>query len=165
VQFRGPGGISPSYPGNAWRGASPHSQASRGAFRVLCRAFRHGDLPEFFATAHPGPRAGSRFIVVSSMSASRRARSDAATILLLRVEYRTGTVSWSARRFTSVADEKTFCVYSLRTKRSFTSTRRWKALKVSGTEIFWKTKEFGLAFCKMTFPSSSPLTPATESGL
>jgi transposase len=29
---------------------------SPGAFRVLCHAFRHGDLPEFFATAHPGPR-------------------------------------------------------------------------------------------------------------
>jgi hypothetical protein len=23
---------------------------------VLCHAFRRGDLPEFFATAHPGPR-------------------------------------------------------------------------------------------------------------
>jgi transposase len=30
---------------------------SPGAFRVLCHAFRRGDLPEFFATAHPGPRA------------------------------------------------------------------------------------------------------------
>jgi len=29
---------------------------SPGAFRVLCYAFRHADLPEFFATAHPGPR-------------------------------------------------------------------------------------------------------------
>jgi transposase len=29
---------------------------SPGAFRVLCHAFRHGDLPEFFATTHPGPR-------------------------------------------------------------------------------------------------------------
>jgi transposase len=29
---------------------------SPGAFRVLCHAFRHGDLPEFFAIAHPGPR-------------------------------------------------------------------------------------------------------------
>ena len=29
---------------------------SPGAFRVLCHAFRRGDLPEFFATAHPGPR-------------------------------------------------------------------------------------------------------------
>jgi len=29
---------------------------SPGAFRVLCHAFRHADLPEFFATAHPGPR-------------------------------------------------------------------------------------------------------------
>ena len=29
---------------------------SPGAFRVLCHVFRHGDLPEFFATAHPGPR-------------------------------------------------------------------------------------------------------------
>jgi transposase len=29
---------------------------SPGAFRVLCHAFRRGDLPEFFATSHPGPR-------------------------------------------------------------------------------------------------------------
>jgi transposase len=29
---------------------------SPGAFRVLCHAFRRGDLPELFATAHPGPR-------------------------------------------------------------------------------------------------------------
>jgi hypothetical protein len=31
--------------------------------------------------------------------------------------------------------------------------------------MFWKTKEFGPALCKATFPSSSPLTPATESGI
>jgi transposase len=29
---------------------------SPGAFRVLCHAFRRDDLPEFFATAHKGPR-------------------------------------------------------------------------------------------------------------
>ena len=29
---------------------------SPGAFRVLCHAFRRGVLPEFFATANPGPR-------------------------------------------------------------------------------------------------------------
>jgi Transposase DDE domain len=29
---------------------------SPGAFRVLCYNFRRGALPEFFATAHPGPR-------------------------------------------------------------------------------------------------------------
>ncbi|MBO0763493.1 MAG: hypothetical protein J2P50_02715 [Hyphomicrobiaceae bacterium] len=29
---------------------------SPGAFRVLCHAFRRGELPEFFATARPGPR-------------------------------------------------------------------------------------------------------------
>jgi transposase len=29
---------------------------SPGAFRVLCHAFRHADLPGFFAAAHPGPR-------------------------------------------------------------------------------------------------------------
>src|SRR3979490_3078467 len=29
---------------------------SSGAFRVLCHAFRRGELPEFFAAAHPGPR-------------------------------------------------------------------------------------------------------------
>ena len=29
---------------------------SPGAFRVLCHAFRRGELPEFFTTAHPGPR-------------------------------------------------------------------------------------------------------------
>jgi transposase len=29
---------------------------SPGAFRVLCHAFRRGDLPEFFATTRPGPR-------------------------------------------------------------------------------------------------------------
>jgi hypothetical protein len=29
---------------------------SPGAFRVLCHAFRRRELPEFFATAHPGPR-------------------------------------------------------------------------------------------------------------
>jgi len=29
---------------------------SPGAFRVLCHAFRRGELPELFATAHPGPR-------------------------------------------------------------------------------------------------------------
>src|ERR1700730_7526803 len=27
-----------------------------GAFRVLCHNFRHGDLPDFFATHRPGPR-------------------------------------------------------------------------------------------------------------
>jgi hypothetical protein len=31
--------------------------------------------------------------------------------------------------------------------------------------MFWKTKEFSQALWKATFPSSSPLTPATESGL
>jgi transposase len=29
---------------------------SAGTFRVLCHSFRRGELPEFFATAHPGPR-------------------------------------------------------------------------------------------------------------
>jgi hypothetical protein len=29
---------------------------SPGAFRVLCHSFRRGELPDFFATAHPGPR-------------------------------------------------------------------------------------------------------------
>ena len=29
---------------------------SPGAFRVPCHAFRHADLPGFFAAAHPGPR-------------------------------------------------------------------------------------------------------------
>ena len=29
---------------------------SPGTFRVLCHSFRHADLPEFFATAHRGPR-------------------------------------------------------------------------------------------------------------
>ena len=37
--------------------------------------------------------------------------------------------------------------------------------KVSGTKIFRETKEFGPALWKATFPSSSPLTPATQSGL
>ena len=30
-------------------------------------------------------------------------------------------------------------------------------------KMFWKTKEFDPAFCKPTFPSSSPLTPASQS--
>ncbi len=40
----------------------PSAEAARrfgyspGAFRVLCHAFRRGELPAFFATAHPGPR-------------------------------------------------------------------------------------------------------------
>src|SRR5437763_10218150 len=40
----------------------PSAEAARrfgyspGAFRVLCHAFRHGDLPEFFATARTRPR-------------------------------------------------------------------------------------------------------------
>ena len=40
----------------------PSAEAARrfgyspGAFRVLCHAFRRGELPEFFATGHPGPR-------------------------------------------------------------------------------------------------------------
>jgi hypothetical protein len=40
----------------------PSAEAARrfgyspGAFRVLCHAFRRGELPDFFATAHPGPR-------------------------------------------------------------------------------------------------------------
>jgi hypothetical protein len=40
----------------------PSAEAARrfgyspGAFRVLCHAFRRRELPEFFATAHPGPR-------------------------------------------------------------------------------------------------------------
>jgi hypothetical protein len=29
---------------------------SAGAFRVLCYAFRHGDLPEFFSATRPGRR-------------------------------------------------------------------------------------------------------------
>jgi hypothetical protein len=29
--------------------------------------------------------------------------------------------------------------------------------------MFWKTKEFGPAVCKATFPSSSPTCPATQS--
>jgi len=33
-----------------------HFGYSPGAFRVLCHAFRRGELPEFFATTHPGPR-------------------------------------------------------------------------------------------------------------
>lgn len=33
---------------------------SPAAFRVLCHAFRRGELPEFFASAHPGPRAQPR---------------------------------------------------------------------------------------------------------
>jgi hypothetical protein len=37
--------------------------------------------------------------------------------------------------------------------------------KVSGTKMFWETKEFGPACRKTTFPSSSPLTPATQSSL
>ena len=28
-----------------------------GAFRVLCHAFRHDALPQFFAATHPGPQA------------------------------------------------------------------------------------------------------------
>jgi hypothetical protein len=36
--------------------------------------------------------------------------------------------------------------------------------KVSGTKMVRKTKEFGRDSKKPTFPSSSPLTPATESG-
>jgi hypothetical protein len=35
--------------------------------------------------------------------------------------------------------------------------------KVSGTKIFWRTKEFGRHSIKPTFASSSPLTPATQS--
>ena len=40
----------------------PSAEAARrfgyspGAFRVLCHAFRHGDLPELFATGRPGPQ-------------------------------------------------------------------------------------------------------------
>jgi hypothetical protein len=40
----------------------PSAEAARrfgyspGAFRVLCHAFRRGELPEFFASGHPGPR-------------------------------------------------------------------------------------------------------------
>ena len=33
---------------------------SAGAFRVLCHSFRRGELPEFFATRHPGPRGQPR---------------------------------------------------------------------------------------------------------
>ena len=29
---------------------------SAGAFRVLCHAFRHGQLPDFFVTGHAGRR-------------------------------------------------------------------------------------------------------------
>jgi hypothetical protein len=35
--------------------------------------------------------------------------------------------------------------------------------KVSGTKMLWNTKEFGRDYKKPAFPSSSPLTPATES--
>src|SRR6266403_491633 len=40
----------------------PTSEAARrfgyspGAFRVMCHAFRRGELPEFFASGHQGPR-------------------------------------------------------------------------------------------------------------
>ncbi|UEN98505.1 hypothetical protein A9R16_008620 [Acidiferrobacter thiooxydans] len=40
----------------------PSAQVARafgytaGAFRVLCHSFRHGDLPDFFATPRPGPK-------------------------------------------------------------------------------------------------------------
>lgn len=33
---------------------------SPGAFRVMCHAFRRGQLSEFFATPHPGPRGQPR---------------------------------------------------------------------------------------------------------
>lgn len=29
---------------------------SSGAFRVLCHAFRRGQVPDFFTTDHPGPK-------------------------------------------------------------------------------------------------------------
>ncbi len=44
----------------------PSAEAARrfgytpGAFRVLCHAFRRGELPELFATARPGPRGQPR---------------------------------------------------------------------------------------------------------
>src|SRR5947209_6411322 len=37
--------------------------------------------------------------------------------------------------------------------------------KLSGTKMFWQTNGFGRRSIKRTFASSSPLTPATESGL
>src|SRR5260370_10203532 len=45
---------------------------SPGAFRVLCHAFRHGDLPEFFATTRPVPRDQPRKSAAHAPTIARR---------------------------------------------------------------------------------------------
>ena len=56
-----------------------------------------------------------------------------------------------------------FGATSTRTRARSASVSFRRPLKVSGTKMLCKSKEFGRDYKKPTFPSSSPLTPATQS--
>jgi hypothetical protein len=59
----------------------PSAEAARrfgyspGAFRVLCHAFRRGELPELFATGHPGPRQQPRKSLAQEQIVALRKRN------------------------------------------------------------------------------------------
>ena len=59
---------------------------SPGAFRVLCHAFRRGELPEFFATAHPGPR-----------EQPKKSRAHEQIVALRKRNYSVYEISWALK--------------------------------------------------------------------
>ena len=48
---------------------------SPGAFRVMCHAFRRGELPELFATGRPGPRQQPRKSLAQEQIVALRKRN------------------------------------------------------------------------------------------
>jgi len=59
---------------------------SPGAFRVLCHAFRRGELPELFATAHPGPR-----------EQPKKRRAHEQIVALRKRNYSVYEISWALK--------------------------------------------------------------------
>jgi len=59
---------------------------SPGAFRVLCHAFRRGELPELFATAHPGPR-----------EQPKKSRAHEQIVALRKRNYSVYEISWALK--------------------------------------------------------------------
>ena len=59
----------------------PSAEAARrfgyspGAFRVMCHAFRRGEMPELFATGHPGPRQQPRKSLAQEQIVALRKRN------------------------------------------------------------------------------------------
>src|SRR5260370_23297833 len=98
--------------------------------------------------SHPGPEATAAEKMTNPIfAACLRGRYRAAETRLRGWAYRTRTRKC---RFNPARSESV-------------SSRRPR--KVSGTKMLCKPKEFGREYKKQTFPSSSPLTPATQSGL